>query len=214
MSRFAIFPLILWVLLGVGSHISHDPSSHVWNGDAEALRRVAPPLRTLRVVSLVFWLGAGVAGYWLLSRTAGIRQVLGGGLLLGGWAIAERGAMAYFAAENYTVWKYQKTNEETQQANFPVVSAQLLAMVVRDLQSPAESLPFRCSLAAELGNTRTQSAYAALQAVVENPHQDPILQLHCLKALRLLRPEQFANRLLAAPDSARALYRRYEPDKP
>jgi hypothetical protein len=214
MSRFAMALLVLWVVLGVGLYEAYDPSSHVWNGDAEALRRVVPPLRTLRAGSLLLWLGAGVSGYWLLSRTTGKRHVLAGALLLGGWALAQRGAMHYFATEAYTVWKYQQTDEETQAATFPALPAQVMPLVLRDLQSPSESLCVRAALATELGKAQVQEAYPALRAVVEDPRQDPMLQLQYLKALRLLRPQQFANRLSAAPDSARVLYRRYEPDKP
>ena len=214
MSRFALALLVLWGLFGIGLYEMHDPASHVWNGNAEALRRVAPPLRTLEAASLLLWFGAGVAGYVLLTRTAGKRQAFGAALLLGAWVGAQRGAQHYLAAEEYTVWKYAVTDEETQAVNFPAIQAQLLPTVVWDVQNPAESLPFRSALAAALGHARIQGAYAALQAVAENPRQDPYLQLQCLKALRLLRPQQFTNRFLAASDSARALYQRYEPDKP
>lgn len=61
----------------------YEPSSHVWYGGAAVPRRVVPPLRTLLAVRLLFWLAVGVAGYWLLSRTAGKRQILGGALVLG-----------------------------------------------------------------------------------------------------------------------------------
>ena len=81
--------------------------------------------------------------------------------------------MIHLAAQNYTVWKYEVTDEENQQSTFPIVTAQLLPVlpvVVRDLQSPAELLLVRTAL----GDTQAQGAYAALQAEVEDPRQDLI----------------------------------------
>lgn len=78
--------------------------------------------------------------------------------------------MIHLAAQNYTVWKYGVTDEENQQSTFPIVTAQLLPVVVWDLQSPAELLLVRTAL----GDTQAQGAYAALQAVVEDLRQDLI----------------------------------------
>ena len=78
--------------------------------------------------------------------------------------------MIHLAAQNYTVWKYEVTDEENQQSTFPIVTAQLLPVVVRYLQSPAELLLVRTAL----GDNQAQGAYAALQAEVEDPRQDLI----------------------------------------
>lgn len=134
-------------------------------------------------------------------------------LLIGSWCLAERRAQQYLVAEQYTIWKYQVTNEEARQEAFPVVTEKLLALVLRDLQNPAASRDQRAALALALGEAGTQAAYPALRAIVQDRSQDPYLQFHCLKSLRLLQPQQFSSLLLIAPDSAVVLYRQYEPDK-
>ena len=213
MSRKSAVLLALWLLIGAGLCYDYAPASSVWDGDAEALRHVAPPLRTLLAASLLLWVGAGLAGRWLLAQPTGSLQALGWAALLVVWAVAGRGTDYCLAAERYALWKYQVTDEETRQLAFPAVTAQLLPLVLRDLHSPAESLGLRGALALALGESHTQASYAALQSVAEDPHQNPYLQFHCLKSLRLLQPQRFAARLSAVPDSARALYWQYEPEK-
>lgn len=79
MHRWSAVLLMLWLALGAGLYITFAPSSYVWNNNAEALRRVASPLRTMLAVELLLWLCAGLGGFWLLSRPTWKYQACSGG---------------------------------------------------------------------------------------------------------------------------------------
>ena len=214
MNRRHIILIALLFALGAGFYcLSYAPSSYVWNGDAEALRRITPSLRTILIVKLVLLLGFCLLGLQALSIQSQRQRVGALLLLLSGWGVLEILDQHYLSAAYYTIWKYEVVTEEWAQDQ-PVITSKLLPLFVRDVQSAAESTDTRAKLALALGEAHTQAAYPVLKTIVEDPHQNPYLQFHCLKALRLLQPQRFSTVLAASPsDSAIALYRKYEPSK-
>jgi hypothetical protein len=199
MHRKYAVPLALWLVLGIGLCYVYAPSSSVWNNDIEALRRVTPPLHTLLAVELLLLLGVGLLGLRLVSTQSSKQKIGALLLLLFGWGLTEKLVHQQLAIE--------------QQAQ-PAITTKLLPLFLHDVQSATEPTRIRAKLAVALGEARTQAAYPALQAIVQDPHQNPYLQFHCLKALRLLQPQRFSTVLAASPsDSAIALYRKYEPSK-
>jgi hypothetical protein len=100
--------------------------------------------------------------------------------------------------------------EEWVSSSQPILTAKLLPLHLRDIQNPAESNRMRSKIALAVGTAQLQAAYLLLHTIVEDPGQSPYLQFHCLKALRLLRPQHFAARLTTTSDSAAILYSRYE----
>lgn len=214
MHRASIVKIATFLALGAGFHyVSHDPDSYVWNGNAEALQKVTPPLHTMLAVELLLLLGVGLLGLWLLTIQSSKHKAGALLLLLLGWVITERLAHQYLAVEQYTVWKYEAVTEEYQEAGQPAITEKLLPLFLQDVQSPIESTPLRVKLALALGKAQTQAAYPVLRTIIQDPHEDPYLQLHCLKALRLLQPQHFSAILASSSDSAATLYRRYEPTR-
>jgi hypothetical protein len=214
MHRKYAFALALLLVLGMGLCYVYAPSSYVWNNDVEALRRVTPPLRTLLTVELLLLLGVGLLGLRLVSIQSSKQKIGALLLVLFGWGLAEKLVHQQLATEHYTIWKYEFTDAETSQQAQPAITTKLLPLFLHDVQSSTEPTRIRAKLAVALGEARTQAAYPALQAIVQDPHQNPYLQFHCLKALRLLQPQRFSTVLATSPsDSAIALYRKYEPSK-
>jgi hypothetical protein len=211
--QYAVPPALLLVL-GIGLCHVYAPSSYVWNNDVEALRRVTPPLHTLLAVELLLLPGVGLLGLRLVSIQSSKQKIGALLLLLFGWGLTEKLVHQQLAIEYYTIWKYGVTDAETSQQAQPAITTKLLPLFLHDVQSATKPTRIRAKLALALGEARTQAAYPALQAIVQDPHQNPYLQFHCLKALRLLQPQRFSTILAASPsDSAIVLYRKYEPSK-
>jgi hypothetical protein len=212
MPRNYSWLLATWLVLSACLCAVYAPSAYVWNNDAEALLKITPALQAVLAVQLLLLVGFGLLGLPALRIPS--RQGKAGALflLLGGWGVAQQVAnKQYLAVEWYTIWKYQWLTEEWAASSQPTLTAKLLPLCLRDLQNPAESTRTRSKLALTLGTAQLPAAYPVLQTIVEDLGQDPYLQFHCLKALRLLDPQRFAARLASASDSATVLYRRYEP---
>jgi hypothetical protein len=213
MNRRHLTLIALLFALGAGLYcLSYAPGSYVWDGNKEALRRITTALHTILLVKLLLLLGCGVLGLRVLAIPS--RKQRAGALLLvlAGWGVTEKVDQQYLSTAYYTVWKYAVVTEEWVQAP-PPMTPKLLSLFLQDVQSAAESTNTRARLALALGETHTQAAYPVLKTLVEDPHQNPYLQFHCLRALHSLQPQQVDRLLASTSDSAQILYRRYEPPK-
>jgi len=211
MLRKYSYPLLLWLLVGLLLWYETGSSSYVWPSDEEALRRMTPALHTVQAVRLLLFVVVSLLALVAVRLLpSGKQQVVVLLLLLAGWglwALTERVFRRYLAVEYYTLWKYQRFEKI---ASAPPLTPDLLPLLLRDVQDSTESFRVRDKLVLVLGEARIQQAYPILQAMAHDAHQNPDLQVDCLKALFLLRPQQFAAVLATSSDSAVALYRRYE----
>jgi hypothetical protein len=203
--------LLFLVVVGAFYVQEYTPANYVWNNDPTLVRQIAPPLRTVLAVHLLLLGGLGMAGFGALARPS--RQQRWSFLLLlgGGWVLAERVLPSYLAVEYYAAWKYECKTEEYSEPAPPIINADVLALLLRDVRNVAEPVCIRSKLALLLGEAQMQAAYPTLVAVVQDARQNPYLRFHCLKSLRRLRPQQFAAVLATVPaDSALVLYRAYQ----
>jgi hypothetical protein len=206
--------LATWLMLSAFLCAAYAPSAYVWNDDAEALQKITPALHTVLAVQLLLLCGFGLLSLPALAIPSRKGKASALFLLLGGWGVAQRVAdKQYLAVDWYTIWKYQAMTQEWASLSQPTLTARVLPLYLHDMQNPAESTHIRSKIALALGTAQLQAVYPLLQTIVEDPGQDPYLQFHCLKALRLLDPQRFAGRLTTASDSAIILYRQYEPAK-
>jgi len=200
--------LATWLVLGIMLWHEYTPSTYVLNRPV-VQSLIAPALHVVRNAHLILFFVVSLVGMELLRLAPSRRVLLGWIVVLGaGCWLTERGFRQYFAAEYYTIWKYQVVDKLDYQ---PLHTAYLVPLLLRDVQNPAESFRVRAKLVFALGHAGIQPAVPVLEAIVHAPDQNPELRFYCFQSLRLLQPQRFAALLAAMPtDSAVVLYRQYE----
>lgn len=200
--------LTTWLVLGLMLWYEYSPGTYVRN-ISDVLPLITPALCTVRNAHLVLFFVVSFVWIVLLWLSPGRLVLRAGIVVLGaGWWLTERGFRQYFAAEYYTIWKYQVVDKLDYQ---PLHIAHLVPSLLQDVQNPAEPFRVRAKLVFALGHAGIQPAVPVLETIVHAPDQDPRLRFYCLQSLRLLHPQRLAALIVTMPtDSAVTLYRQHE----